>query len=62
VGAIFYDTIANPRVVNTLAADLGINAAVLNTLEGLTNRELAAGEDYFTIMRANLATLITYLQ
>ena len=31
--------------------------AVLNPLEGLTEEQIAAGEDYFSVMRANLAAL-----
>jgi len=62
VNAIFYETLISPRVAQTLASDLGINAVVLNTLEGLTAEEQAAGEDYFSIMRTNLATLKDNLQ
>jgi zinc transport system substrate-binding protein len=30
---------------------------VLNPLEGLSDDEVAAGDDYFSVMRANLAAL-----
>ena len=30
---------------------------MLNPLEGLTDEEVAAGEDYFSVMRENLAAL-----
>jgi zinc transport system substrate-binding protein len=36
--------------------------AVLDPLEGLTDDEVAAGEDYFSVMRADLATLREDLQ
>jgi len=62
VGTIFYETLLSPRVVQTLASDIGVRAAVLNTVEGLTTTEQNAGEDYFSIMRANLATLKEHLQ
>jgi len=62
VSTIFYETLISPRVAQTLASDLGINAAVLHTAEGLTTAEQNAGENYFTIMRANLATLKEHLQ
>ncbi|MCL1801190.1 MAG: zinc ABC transporter substrate-binding protein, partial [Promicromonosporaceae bacterium] len=62
VKTIFYETLVSPRVVETLAGDLGVNAAVLHTAEGLTAQEQAAGEDYFSVMRANLATLVANLQ
>jgi zinc transport system substrate-binding protein len=61
VSAVFYETLVSPRVVQTLASDLGITAVVLNTTEGLTPAEIAAGEDYLTIMRTNLATLVANL-
>jgi len=62
VGTIFYETLLSPRVVQTLASDIGVQAAVLNTVEGLTTQEQNAGEDYFSIMRANLATLKEHLR
>lgn len=62
VNTIFYETLLSPRVVQTLANDIGVNAAVLHTAEGLTQAEQAAGDDYFTIMRANLETLKEHLQ
>ena len=34
-----------------------MQTAVLNPIEGLTESEQAAGADYFSLMRANLATL-----
>ncbi|MDR2702931.1 MAG: metal ABC transporter substrate-binding protein [Cellulomonadaceae bacterium] len=61
VSTIFYETLSNPGIVQTLANDIGINAAEINTVEGLTNAELAAGEDYFTVMNRNLDTLVANL-
>ncbi|ACZ30879.1 periplasmic solute binding protein [Xylanimonas cellulosilytica DSM 15894] len=57
VETIFYETLVSPRVVQTLAGSLGIDATVLDTLEGLTEQNAAAGEDFMSIMRANLRTL-----
>ena len=34
----------------------------LNPLEGLTDEEIAAGEDYFSVMRSNLDELKAALQ
>jgi len=58
VGTLFYESLASPRVVETLANDLGINVAELNPIEGLSTEEIQAHEDYFTVMRRNLSTLI----
>lgn len=55
VTTIFYERLASPKVAETLAADLGVNAAVLDPIEGLTDD--TADEDYLSLMRANLAAL-----
>jgi zinc transport system substrate-binding protein len=54
---IFFETLASPRVAETVARETGARTAVLNPVEGLTEQEVAAGATYFTIMRANLETL-----
>jgi zinc transport system substrate-binding protein len=54
---IFFETLVSPRLAETVARETAAETAVLNPLEGLTEDEIAAGEDYFTVMRANLATL-----
>ncbi|WP_425956667.1 metal ABC transporter solute-binding protein, Zn/Mn family [Xylanimonas sp. McL0601] len=57
VATLFYETLVSPRVVQTLASDQGLRAAVLDTLEGLTQDKIDAGEDYVTVMQRNLRTL-----
>jgi zinc transport system substrate-binding protein len=57
VETIFYETLVSPRVVRTLADSLGVRATVLDTLEGLTPQNAAAGEDFVSLMRTNLTTL-----
>ncbi|SUO62496.1 high-affinity zinc uptake system protein [Streptococcus pyogenes] len=42
------------KVAKTLAKEAGVKAAVLSPLEGLTEKEMKAGQDYFTVMRKNL--------
>jgi len=54
---IFFETLVSPRLAQTVAREVGASTAVLNPLEGLTDEQAAADEDYFTIMRANLAAL-----
>ena len=39
------------------AREAGVETAVLNPLEGLTEEELDRGENYFTVMRSNLEAL-----
>jgi zinc transport system substrate-binding protein len=59
VGAttVFFETLVSPRLAETVAREVGAETAVLNPLEGLTEDEIAAGEDYFSVMRENLAAL-----
>ncbi len=54
---IFFETLVSPRLAQTVAREVGARAAMLNPLEGLSEDELARGEDYFSVMRANLANL-----
>jgi zinc transport system substrate-binding protein len=55
VDTIFSERLLSPKVAETMSRDLGVRTAVLDPLESLTSA--TAGEDYFTIMRANLAAL-----
>jgi zinc transport system substrate-binding protein len=57
VTTVFTETLVSPRVADTLAREAGVSTAVLNPLEGLTEREEAAGEDYLSVMRENLRAL-----
>lgn len=54
---VFFETLVSPELAETVAREAGVDTAVLNPLEGLTQSEVAAGEDYLSVMRANLAAL-----
>lgn len=54
---IFFETLVSPRIAETIAREIGAETLVFNPLEGLTMEELAAGENYLSIMEANLANL-----
>ncbi|WP_243081120.1 zinc ABC transporter substrate-binding protein AdcA [Streptococcus dysgalactiae] len=54
---IYFEENASNKVAKTLAKEAGVKTAVLSPLEGLTEKEMKAGEDYFTVMRKNLETL-----
>ena len=54
---VFFETLVSPRLAETVAREVGATTAVLDPLEGLTEEEIAAGEDYFSVMRENLAAL-----
>jgi zinc transport system substrate-binding protein len=57
VTTIFTEELVSPKVAETLAREAGVKTAVLNTLEGLTDQEIAAGDDYVSVMRRNLRVL-----
>ncbi len=55
VTTIFTEELVSPKVAETLAREAGgLRVAVLNPLEGLTDRDVRRGDDYFAVMRANL--------
>lgn len=51
---VFNETIASPKMADTLAHDLGLKTAVLDPIEGIAK---GSGADYASLMRANLANL-----
>jgi len=57
VTTIYYETLVSPRIAETVARETGATTAVLDPIEGLTKDEIAAGDDYFARMRANLRAL-----
>lgn len=54
---VFTEPLVSPRLARTVASETGARTAVLDPIEGLTSREQDRGDDYFTVMRRNLATL-----
>jgi zinc transport system substrate-binding protein len=57
VTTVFTETLLSPEIGETVAREAGATTAVLNPLEGLTEDELARGENYFSVMRANLSAM-----
>lgn len=58
VTTIFTEDLVNPAVAESLAADLGVDVALLDPLETQTDESL----DYQDVMRANLDALTTALR
>jgi zinc transport system substrate-binding protein len=54
---IFVEPLVSPRIAETVARETGATTAVLDPIEGLTEDEAAAGDDYFSLMRRNLDAL-----
>ena len=57
VKTIFFEELVSPKVAKTIAKETGASAKMLNPLEGLSNKKIKAGEDYFSVMKQNLAAI-----
>jgi zinc transport system substrate-binding protein len=57
VTTVFVEPLLSPEIGETVAREAGAEVAVLDPLEGLTEEQLDRGEDYFSVMRANLEAL-----
>jgi zinc transport system substrate-binding protein len=57
VTTIFTEELLSPDVAETIARETGTTTAVLSPLESLTPDELAAGDNYDSVMRQNLTEL-----
>ena len=62
IRVIFFEELADDRLSQTIAQSCGARVDVLNPYGGLTKQQIAAGDDYFTVMRRNLAALKRALQ
>lgn len=62
VRVIFFEELASPKVAEAIARETGVRTALLNPLEGLTDDNLKAGKDYFSVMEENLEALKQALQ
>jgi zinc transport system substrate-binding protein len=54
ITTVFSETIASPKMADTLADELGITTAVLDPIEGVAK---GSHDDYLSLMKANLAAL-----
>jgi zinc transport system substrate-binding protein len=54
---VFTEPLVSAKLAEAVASETGGATAVLDPLEGLTPEKEAAGDDYFSVMRRNLATL-----
>jgi zinc transport system substrate-binding protein len=61
VTTIFTEELASAEVAETLASEAGVRTAVLSPLEGLSEAQIDAGDDYASVMRDNLEALRTGL-
>lgn len=59
---IFFEELVSDELARTLAREADVDTLVLNPLEGLTPDQEKKGDDYFTLMEANLQNLLKALQ
>lgn len=57
VNTIFFEELVSPKVAKTIAKETGASAKMLNPLEGLSNKKIKAGQDYFSVMKQNLSAI-----
>ena len=57
VKVIYFEENASSKVAETLANETGVELAVLNPLESLTEKQISDGETYLTVMKENLQAL-----
>jgi len=58
---IFFEMLVQPRLSETIAREVGAQTLVFNPLEGLTDEEIAQGENYLSVQRKSLSNLRTAL-
>lgn len=54
---VFAEPLVSAGLAQTVAREAGVEVATLDPIEGLSEERLEAGEDYLTVMRANLDAL-----
>jgi zinc transport system substrate-binding protein len=59
---ILFEELVSPKLAQTLADDLNIETLVFNPIEGLTEEQEKANEDYISLMEKNLISLEKALQ
>ncbi len=57
VTRVYAEPLADTRLVETVAGEIGAEVDILHPLGNLTPEDLEAGEDYFSLMQANLEAL-----
>lgn len=58
---VFVESLASPKLSETIAYEAGAKTLILDPIEGVSNQDLKAGKNYFTLMDSNLKNLRTAL-
>jgi len=59
---IFFESLMSPKLSQTVATEIGAHTLVLDPIEGVSDDDMKAGKNYFTIMQENLKNLQLALQ
>jgi len=54
---IFFESLLSPKLSETIAAEVGAKTIVLDPIEGVSDNDMKAGKNYFSIMKDNLTNL-----
>ena len=57
VTAVYFESLISPKSAQTLASEIGAQALVFNTVNGVTLEDEAKGMNYLTLMEENLASI-----
>lgn len=57
IKAIFYEEFSSSKLVDSIAKETSAKIYTLNPIESLSEEDVKAGEDYFSIMERNLISL-----
>jgi len=57
VKCVFFEELVNPKVAKTIAEETGCTTQALSPLDALSQADIDAGRDYFSVMRDNLEAL-----
>ena len=58
IKAIFYEEFSSSKLADSIAKETQIKILTLNPIESLSEKDIEAGEDYFSIMEKNLNSLL----
>lgn len=54
---IFFENLVSPKLSETIANEIGAQTLAFDPLEGIAERDIQTGKNYFTIMKENLKNL-----
>ena len=62
IKCIFFEELVDPKVAEAIAAETGCRTQALSPLDGLSQDDIDAGRDYFSVMKDNLAAIVAALK